>query len=406
MLAPGDNNSGGKISMAKRVGMEVAVAVAEAVGQCDIDMAAVYPITPQSHIAEHLSELVADGKVNAEFVTVESEHSAMSAVIGASGTGARVYTATSSQGLMLMHELLPIASGMRLPIVMGIANRAVSGPLNILNDHSDIMPQRDSGWISLFVENGQEAVDLSIQAFKIAEHKDVNLPVCVNIDGFQLTHMVEPLEFPDQELVDKFLPPRVPYATLHPSRPVTMGAFAMSDYFTEMQKAKNEALINSKKVILEVWAEWAKMFGRAYKPVETYKADDAEILMLTMGSMGETAEMAIDELRAKGVAAGLIKLRLWRPFPFEEIKAALKNAKKLIVTDRAVSFGGPGGPVFSEIKSAFYSEAHRPAIYYYIIGLGGRDVTVKDFIGMVEKVVPYSAEKIVDTYEFWGVRES
>lgn len=392
--------------MAKRVGMEVAVAVAEAVGQCDIDMAAVYPITPQSHIAEHLSDLVADGKINAEFVTVESEHSAMSAVIGASGTGARVYTATSSQGLMLMHELLPIASGMRLPIVMGIANRAVSGPLNILNDHSDIMPQRDSGWISLFVENGQEAVDLSIQAFKIAEHKDVNLPVCVNIDGFQLTHMVEPLEFPEQELVDKFLPTRVPYATLHPSRPVTMGAFAMSDYFTEMQKAKDEALKNSKKVILEVWDEWAKIFGRAYKPVETYKVENAEVLMLTMGSMGETAEMAIDALRAKGVSAGLIKLRLWRPFPFEEIKAELRNAKKLIVTDRAVSFGGPGGPVFSEIKSALYSGAHHPAVYNYIIGLGGRDVTVKDFIGMVEKVIPYSVEKTVDTYEYWGVRES
>ena len=169
--------------MPKRIGMEVAVAVAEAVGQCNIDMAAVYPITPQSHIAEHLSEMVADGKVDAEFVTVESEHSAMSAVIGASSTGARVYTATSSQGLMLMHELLPIASAMRLPIVMGIANRAVSGPLNILNDHSDIMPQRDSGWIYLFVENGQEAIDLSIQAFKIAEHKDVLLPVCINIDG-------------------------------------------------------------------------------------------------------------------------------------------------------------------------------------------------------------------------------
>ena len=392
--------------MAKRVGMEVAVAVAEAVGQCDIDMAAVYPITPQSHIAEHLSDLVADGKINAEFVTVESEHSAMSAVIGASGTGARVYTATSSQGLMLMHELLPIASGMRLPIVMGIANRAVSGPLNILNDHSDIMPQRDSGWISLFVENGQEAVDLSIQAFKIAEHKDVNLPVCVNIDGFQLTHMVEPLELPDQDLVDKFLPTRVPYATLHPSKPVTMGAFAMSDYFTEMQKAKDEALKNSKKVILEVWDEWFKIFGRAYRPVETYMAEDAEILMLTMGSMGETAEMAIDALRAKGVLAGLVKLRLWRPFPFEEIKAVLKNTKKLIVTDRAVSFGGPGGPVFSEIKSALYSGDHHPAIYNYIIGLGGRDVTVKDFIGMFEKVVPYSVEKTVDTYEYWGVRES
>jgi pyruvate ferredoxin oxidoreductase alpha subunit len=385
--------------------MEVAIAVAEAVGQCNIDMAAVYPITPQSHIAEHLSELVADGKVDAEFVTVESEHSAMSAVIGASGAGARVYTATSSQGLMLMHELLPIASAMRLPIVMGIANRAVSGPLNILNDHSDIMPQRDSGWISFFVENGQEAIDLSIQAFKIAEHKDVLLPVCINIDGFQLTHMVEPVEFPEQELVDKFLPPREPYASLHPGKPVTMGAFAMSDYYPEMMKAKNEALKNSQKTILAIWEEWAKIFGRTYKPVETYKTEGAKILILTMGSMGETAEVAIDELRAKGKSVGLIKLRLWRPFPFEELKEAVKEAKKLIVTDRAVSFGGPGGPVFSEIKSALYAETQRPAIYNYIIGLGGRDVTVPDFVGMFERVLADTGNSAVDTYEFWGVRE-
>jgi pyruvate ferredoxin oxidoreductase alpha subunit len=391
--------------MAKRVGMEVALAVAEAVGQCNIDMAAVYPITPQSHIGEHLSDLVANGKIDAEFVTVESEHSAISAIIGASGTGARVYTATSSQGLMLMHEILPIASAMRLPLVMGIANRAVSGPLNILNDHSDIMPQRDSGWISLFVENGQEAIDVSIQAFKIAEHKDVNLPVCVNIDGFQLTHMVEPVEFPDQELVDKFLPPREPFATLHPSKPVTMGAFSMADYFTEIMKAKNEALKNSKKTILAVWDEWAKTFGRTYKPVETYKADGAEILVLTMGSMGETAELAIDELRAQGVAAGLVKLRLWRPFPFEEIREILGKAKKVLVTDRAVSFGGPGGPVCAEIKAALYNEAVRPAIYNYIIGLGGRDVTVTDFADMVRKVAQEDVNKIVDTYEFWGVRE-
>ena len=391
--------------MAKRIGMEVAVAVAEAVGQCDIDMAAVYPITPQSHIAEHLSDLVADGKVDAEFVTVESEHSAMSAVIGASGTGARVYTATSSQGLMLMHELLPIASGLRLPIVMGIANRAVSGPLNILNDHSDIMPQRDAGWIAVFAENGQEAVDLSIQAFKIAEHKDVMLPISVNIDGFQLTHMVEPLEIPEREEVARFLPPFVPHATLHPARPVTMGAFSMSDYFTEIMKAKNEALKNSKKVILEVWAEWAKMFGRTYKPVESYMAEDAETLIITMGSMGETAEMAINELRAKGVSVGLVKIRLWRPFPFAEFKQAVKSAKKLVVTDRAVSFGGPGGPVFSEIKSALYAEANRPAIYNYIIGLGGRDVTVPDFVGMLEKPIADTANKAADTYEFWGVRE-
>jgi len=391
--------------MAKRVGMEVALAVAEAVGQCNIDMAAVYPITPQSHIGEHLSDLVADGKIDAEFITVESEHSAISAIIGASGTGARVYTATSSQGLMLMHEILPIASAMRLPLVMGIANRAVSGPLNILNDHSDIMPQRDSGWISLFVENGQEAIDLSIQAFKIAEHKDVNLPVCVNIDGFQLTHMVEPLEFPDQELVNKFLPERVPFATLHPDNPLTMGAFAMSDYFTEIMKAKSEALKNSKKTILAVWAEWAQMFGRTYKPVETYKTEGADILLLTMGSMGETAELAIDELRAQGMAVGLVKLRMWRPFPFEEIKEALGKAKKVVVTDRAVSFGGPGGPVCSEIKAALYDVDPRPAIYNYIIGLGGRDVTVGDFVAMINKFAEADASAVAGSYEFWGVRE-
>ena len=352
--------------MGKRIGMEVAVAVAEAVGLCDIDMAAVYPITPQSHIAEHLSDLVANGEIDAEFVTVESEHSAMSAVIGASGAGARAFTATSSQGLMLMHELLPIASAMRLPICMAIANRAVSGPLNILNDHTDIMPQRDSGWISLFVENGQEAIDMSIIAFKIAEHKDVMLPVNVNIDGFQLTHMVEPFEMPSKEEVDRFLPPFVPHATLHPAKPVTMGAFAMSDYFTEIMKAKDEALKNSKKVIADVLDEWGKMFGRNYKLVETYKSEDAEVIMLTMGSMGETAQMAIDDLRAKGVKAGLVKLRLWRPFPFVEIRAAVQHAKKLIVTDRAITFGGLGGPVFVEVKSALYSEKQRPLIYGYI----------------------------------------
>ena len=391
--------------MGKRVGLEVTVAVAEAVALCRIDMAGVYPITPQSHIAEHLSNLVADGKLDAEFVTVESEHSAMSAVIGAAAAGARVYTATSSQGLMLMHELLPIASAMRLPITMAIANRAVSGPLNILNDHSDIMPQRDAGWIAVFAENGQEAVDLSIAAFKIAEHKDVMLPVSVNIDGFQLTHMVEPVIMPSQEEVDAFLPPFVPHATLHPSRPVTMGAFSMSDYFAEIMKAKDEAIKNSKKVILEVWDDWGRQFGRNYKPVETYLAEDADILMLTMGSMGETAKIAIDELRGKGVKAGLIKLRLWRPFPFAELAAVLKNAAQLIVTDRAVSFGGPGGPVFSEIKSALFAQANRPAIYNYIIGLGGRDVAVSDFVGMFETVRADKAKAKADTYEFWGVRE-
>jgi pyruvate ferredoxin oxidoreductase alpha subunit len=213
--------------MTKPVGIEVAVAAAEAVALCNIDVAAVYPITPNTHIAEHLSDIVADGRLDAEYITVESEHSALSAVMGASATGARTFTATSSQGLMYMHEVLPIASAMRLPIVMGLGNRAVSGPLNIWNDHSDIMLQRDSGWISIFAENGQEAVDMFIQAFKIAEHPDVLLPINVNMDGFQLTHMVEPIVFPTQTQVDQFLPSYRPFATIHPDKPLSMGTLAL-----------------------------------------------------------------------------------------------------------------------------------------------------------------------------------
>lgn len=385
--------------MAKRVGMEVAIAAAEAVGMCNIDVAAVYPITPQSHIAEHLSEIVADGRIDAEYITVESEHSSMSVCIGASATGARAYTATCSQGLMLMHELLPIASAMRLPIVMSVANRPVNAPLNILSDHSDIMPQRDSGWIVIFSENGQEVIDLTLQAYRIAEDKDVMLPVIICLDGFILTHMVEPVEFPGQKEVNKFLPDRVPYATLHPDKPLTMGAFAMSDYFPQMMRAKDEALVNSKKTILKVWDEWEKRFGRRYRPVETYKAKGAEILLLIMGSMGETAELAIDELRDKGVAVGLIKIRLWRPFPFDELRKAVKGARVLAVMDRAVSFGDSGGPVYADVKSALYSEDNRPLIVNYIMGLGGRDVSVKDFVNMAEGAVKAKKEK----YEFYGV---
>ncbi len=392
--------------MSKRIGMEVAIATAEAAALCRFDVAAVYPITPQSHIAEHLSDIVADGRIDAEFMTVESEHSAMSAAMGAAATGARVVTATSSQGLMYMHEVLPIASAMRLPIVMAIANRAISGPLNILNDHSDIMPQRDSGWISLFAENGQETVDMMIQAFKIAEHRDIQLPVNVNIDGFQLTHMVEPMFMPDQEEVDRFLPPLVPYATLHPDRPVSMGTFAMNDVYTEVMKAKDTALRNSKKVIVQIWKEWEKLFGRRYEPIAAHKAEDAEILLLTMGSMGETAEMAVDELRSKGIRAGLLKMKLWRPFPFEELKKAVQGAKILIVTDRAVSFGGPGGPVAGEVRAALYDEPSRPQVVNDIIGLGGRDMTVEHFVDIVKKAARTRGKKRREAYEFYGVREA
>jgi len=387
--------------MGKVVGMEVGIAAAEAVGLCNIDVAAVYPITPQSHIAEHLSDIVHDGRIDAEFITVESEHSSISACAGASATGARAYTATSSQGLMLMHEILPIVSAMRLPVVMGNANRAVSGPLNIWNDHTDIMPQRDSGWIVMHAENGQEVIDMTIQSFKIAEHPDIMLPTVLNMDGFQLTHMIEPLEFPSQEEVNAFLPDRVPFATLHPDNPLSMGCFNMPEIFAETMKAKDAALINSKKTIIKIWNEWGKMFGRSYKPVETYKNKGAETLILTMGSMGETASVAVDELRAAGQSIGLVKIRLWRPFPLDELRAAIKGCKTLIVMDRAISFGGAGGPMATEIKSLMFHDQNRPRIVDFIMGLGGRDVKVEDFIAMVER----AAKKKDETYEYYGVRE-
>jgi pyruvate ferredoxin oxidoreductase alpha subunit len=381
--------------------MEVAIAAAEAVGLCNIDVAAVYPITPQSHIAEHLSDIVHDGRIDAEFITVESEHSSISACAGASATGARVYTATSSQGLMYMHEILPIVSAMRLPVVMGNANRSVSGPLNIWNDHMDIMSQRDCGWIQMHAENGQEVIDMTIQSFKIAEHPDVMLPVVLNIDGFQLTHMIEPLELPTQQEVNKFLPDRVPYATLHPDRPLSMGCFNMPDIFTETMKAKDTALINSKKTIIKIWQEWEKQFGRAYKPVETYKTKGADTLILTMGSMGETASVAVDAMRKAGKAVGLVKLRLWRPFPLDELRAAIKGAKTLVVMDRAISFGGAGGPVATEIKSLMFHDTLRPRIVNFLMGLGGRDMKVEDFIAMVER----AGKKKDESYEYYGVRE-
>jgi pyruvate ferredoxin oxidoreductase alpha subunit len=263
------------------------------------------------------------------------------------------------------------------------------------------MPMRDTGWITLFAENGQDAVDMVIQAYKIAENREVMLPVNINLDGFQLTHVVEPIEIPDQEEVDRFLPSYAPYATLHPDNPISMGTLGMPEIYPESQKAKNVALVNSIKVIKKVWKEWEERFGRKYEPVETYRTEDADVALLTMGSMGETAEVAIDELRTQGMKAGLIKLKLWRPFPFEDLKKAVRGIRVLAVTDRAVSFGGPGGPVCSEVRSALYDEALRPKIVNFIIGLGGRDVQVSDFIEMAKKA---QDGKLAEPYEFYGVR--
>ncbi|ABC75964.1 transketolase C-terminal domain-containing protein [Syntrophus aciditrophicus] len=390
--------------MSKRIGMEIALAAAEAAALCRPEVIAAYPITPNTHVPEHLSEIVAEGRLDAEFITVESEHSAMSACAGASGAGARSFTATSSQGLLYMAEILAIVSAMRLPVVMIIGNRALSGPLNIWNDHSDIMSQRDIGWISMFAANGQETVDMTIQAFKIAEHQDVMLPVNVNLDGFQLTHVVEPMFMPDQEEVDRFLPPFKPLAALDPDHPVTLGALGLPDIYAEACKSREVTLLNSKKVILEIWKEWEQQFGRKYEPIESYKTEGAEVLLMTMGSMGETAEMAIDELRQEGVKAGLLKLKLWRPFPFEELQKAVKGAKVLAVTDRCLSYGGAGGPLALEVRSALYAQKKRPAIVNYIIGLGGRDVMVDHFKDMISRAAKADTEKPKEAYEFYGVR--
>jgi|UniRef100_A0A7C3SIP8 pyruvate ferredoxin oxidoreductase alpha subunit len=366
-------------AQAKRVGMEVSIAVSHAVRLARAEGIAAYPITPQTHIVEYLSSLVANGELEAEFMNVESEHSAISACIGMSAAGARTYTATSSQGLALMHEILFIASAMRFPIVMTVANRALSAPLSIWNDHSDIMAARDIGWIQVFVENGQEAFDHSIMAFRIAEHPQVLLPIVVNLDGFILSHVVEALEFVDQETVDKFLPPYKPRHRLDPRRPVTMGAFAMPEIYTEVKMAHQVALSEAYERILAIWQEWGELTGRYYRPVEHYRTEGAKVLFLTMGSLSEVAEVAVDDLREAGEEVGLLKLRLWRPFPFAALREAVDGAELVIVCDRALSPGGPGGPVHSEVRSALYPLAQRPQTLGYIIGLGGRDVSPATF---------------------------
>ncbi len=332
--------------MTKRIGMEVSLALSEAVKLADVDCIAAYPITPQTHTVEHLSELVADGHLDAEFIPVESEHSAMSVCIGAAAVGARTFTSTAGPGLALMHELLFIASAMRFPIVMAVVNRTLSAPLNIWNDHSDIMASRDCGWIQVFVENGQQAFDQTICAFRIAEDRQVLLPVAVNLDGFILSHMVEPLEFVSQELVNKFLPPYQPLYTLHPDQPMTMGAFAMPEIFMETKKVHEVALRQAKPVIQKVWDEWAALTGRHYQPIEGYHMEGAEIAILAAGGVSEVAMEAVDWMRQKGRKVGLLKLHLWRPFPFEELRQMVPKLKTLVVVDRALSTGGPGGANF------------------------------------------------------------
>ena len=389
---------------AHRVGMEVSIAVSHAVQLARAEAIAAYPITPQTHIVEHLATMVANGDLDAEFVNVESEHSAMSACIGMSATGARTYTATSSQGLALMNEILFIASALRLPIAMTVANRALSGPLSIWNDHGDIMAARDIGWIQVFVENGQEAFDHSVMAFKIAENHKVLLPTIINMDGFILTHVVEAMEFLDQETIDKFLPAYHPRFRLDPHQPVTMGAFAMPEIYTEMKMAHQMALTESYGHILKVWKEWGDLTGRRYQPVERYKTEGAKILLLTMGCLSEVAEVAVDEMREAGEEVGLLKLRLWRPFPFADLRAAVAGAELLIVIDRALSLGGAAPPVLAEVRSAFYAQPQRPQTASFVIGLGGRDVAPPAFKEIVAQARAEAQTGPTQEFHIYGVR--
>jgi len=390
--------------MGKRVGMEVSIAAAEAVKQANVDVVSAYPITPQTHIVEHLSEIVANGEMDAEFFCVESEHSALSVCVGSEATGARSFTCTSSQGLALMSEITYIASGLRLPIVMIIANRTLSAPLSIWNDHSDVMSIRDCGWVQFFTENGQEVYDHVFIAYRLGEDREVLLPVIVNMDGFTLSHVIEPIEMIEQEKIDQFLPPYQPLHRLHPDRPVTMGAFALPSIFAETKKAQEVVLQSSISKIIEVWKEFGDSTGRYYNSIETYRAEDADTVLITMGSFGETASVAVDQMREKGRSVGLVKIRLWRPFPFEEFKKATLHAKQLVVIDRAISIGGPGGPVASEVRSALYGVDGHPVVYNFVAGISGRDVTPLDFIKMVDKAEIEIEEGNKEGYEIYGVR--
>ncbi|MDR1038386.1 MAG: pyruvate ferredoxin oxidoreductase [Deltaproteobacteria bacterium] len=389
---------------AKPVGLEVSLAVSEAVMLCDADVVAAYPITPQTHIVEHLSELVADGKLDAAYIPVESEQSAMSSCIGSSAAGARTFTATSSQGLALMNEMLYIAPVLRTPVVMAIVNRALSAPINIWNDHSDIMSVRDAGWVALFAENGQESMDLTIMSFRIAEDPRVSLPVSLNIDGFTLSHFIEPITLPSREEVQAYLPPFRPIVKLDIASPISIGLLGTPESYTEARKATDDVLLASKEVVTEAFAEFKRHFGREYSVVESYRAEDAETILVMMGSIAETAMTAVDEMREKGEKVGIVRLRLWRPFPVDEFKAAVRGAKNLAVIDRHMVLGVPDGPVSLEVKSFLYADPGRPAISNYVLGLGGRDVTRQDFWHITERAKQPDAGSR-PRYELVGVME-
>lgn len=379
-------------------------AMAEAMRQINPDVVAAYPITPATEIAQIFANFVADGAVDTEFVPVESEHSAMSACIGSCAAGGRTMTATSSQGLALMAEMLYIAAGLRLPIVMADVNRTLSSPLNIHCDHSDTMMVRDSGWIQIFSENAQEAYDNMIQAVKIAEQ--AKLPVVVTTDGFIISHGMERIEILDDEAVKTFIGEYKPeYYLLNFDKPVTIGALDLPDYYFEHKRQEIEAMKNSKQVIIDAGKEFSKVSGRGYGFFERYKMDDAEVSVVCMGSTAGTAKVIIDELRAKGVKAGLLKPRVFRPFPKDEIADALKGVKAIAVLDRSDSMNAEEGPVCVEVKAALFDNGLNKRVLNYIYGLGGREIKMKDIESVFNDLTEALKGKKKERITYLGVRE-
>ena len=382
-------------------------ATAIAMKQINPDVVAAFPITPSTEIPQYFSTFVSNGEVDTEFVAVESEHSAMSATIGAEAAGARAMTATSANGLSLMWEMIYIASSLRLPIVMALVNRAVSGPLNIHNDHSDAMGVRDAGWIMLFSENNQEAYDNMLMAHRIAEHKDVQLPVMVCQDGFITSHSIENIELENDEEVKKFVGQYKPeHYLLNDKEPIAIGPLDLQAYLFEHKAQQAEAMKNAKKVIKEVAKEFDKWTGRKYEFFEKYKLDDAEIAIVCMNSTAGTTKAVVDELREKGVKAGLLKLRMFRPFPAEEIAEALQGLKAVAILDKADSLNSAGGALFEDVTSAMYVNKKQVPMVNYIYGIGGRDTTT-----MQIESVYNDLQEIVKTgetgnpYRYLGLRK-
>ena len=382
-------------------------AAAIAMKQINPDVVAAFPITPSTEIPQYFSTFVSNGTVDTEFVAVESEHSAMSACVGAEAAGARAMTATSANGLSYMWEMIYIASSLRLPIVMSLVNRAVSGPLNIHNDHSDAMGVRDAGWIMLFSENNQEAYDNLIMAHRIAENKDVLLPLMVCQDGFITSHSIENIELIEDDKVKEFVGTYKPeHYLLNDKEPIAVGPLDVQSYLFKHKYQQAEAMRNAKKVILEVAKDFEKMTGRKYSFFEEYRMDDAEIAVVCMNSTAGTTKTVVDELREKGIKAGMVKVRVFRPFPAEEIAEALGNLKAVAIMDKADSLNAMGGALYEDVISSMYTAKKQVPAVSYVYGIGGRDTTSNN----IHEVFDYLAQvaktgEIDNPYRYVGLRK-